>query len=743
MRRFLLCLIAALLGVPATAVAGLNAWTVGAQQGGVPHAVTLAGDLGLLATDTADFRSTDAGQTWSRFDGLQHRFVNAFAVDPAPAGPVYAATRDGVWRSFDHGDSWSETAGSGDARGGWYTAAAIDRGRPGTAFFVRSMSGGGSAGVYRATMNGIGLWTDVSDGLGQYRDLDGVVVDPFTHIAWGWRYSRAGVFTLADGATTWVDVSAGLTGDPISVTIDPLSGRVLAGTTQGVYSTSGAAATPTWTAITGGLGSTTLYTLALSTDSGGVSYVTTIDNDPARRVWRLGAGATSWTALAGWQPIAASPAIVADSTIAGHALAVPSYSQLWPFADAPPAWRTTDGGLSWTVPVGINGASVNGVAASPTVPGLVLAATTDNGVLRSVDGGRTWVSSSSGLPGARMLGIQFDPFSPSVVLADAATALYRSTDAGRTWALYGTGAPAYATTISFDPHVRGLVYALASTLVSRSLDGGQTWAGVSLFGIPGGGLSFSPAALAPDLAAPGGLLVAGRGGLFRLPPGEMTFSSVSSDVDGMWVRQLAIDPLNTATMLVGIWNGGIYRTVDSGAHWARASAGIPDPFVSNLAFDPTNATIAYATNAEGVYRSTDGGSSWKPLVGGLDLPVVGRLAFDADGHTVYAATSSIGVVQRSQASAPAPFVPRLAGKARVGSQLAVGAGSTAFPAPAVSAIWQRCDPRGKTCKAIAGAKGLTYRLRAADRGKRIRAIATLTNPLGKATGTSKPSSIVR
>ncbi len=719
----------AALAAPSSALAGLNAWTVGSQSGGTPTRAVLSGNVGMVIVDRALFRTADGGATWSRATGFGDHQAVAVAIDPAAGQPWYAATGSGMFRSFDGGASWSEIAGAGDGRGFRYGDVAIDRGRAGVAFFVR-----GGGGVWRSENGGAGFWTDVSAGLGTHSNLDGIVVEPFTHVAWGWRYG-GGVFTLADGQTTWTAVNGSLPSlDVIGVTIDPVSGRVLAGTTAGPATLTGGSTT--WSPVSDGLTST--YALSISTDGAGVTFMATID----RKVWRLPSGGPSWERTSGWSPPGVTPRIVADATLGGHALALAANAFLWPVNGAGPVWRTTDSGLSWAVASGIAAPSIVAVAASPTVRGLVLATTTSDGVLRSTDGGASWTAVGAGvIPDGRLFGIAFDPASASTAfVGTSASGIFRSTDGGVTWSAYGAGGPGYATRILVDPLAPRTIWAGAGGggLV-HSTDGGLTWTPVGFAGI--NQQYFMPNAIAVDPSHPGGLYVAGNGGVFHLDPGASLWTAVGVGLGTLSVTDIAIDPKAPARMLVTAWNGGIYRSIDAGAHWAPAVPGLAEPFVGSIAFDAVG--NAYAAAPTDVWRSADGGVTWGPIGGGLIVDGASGLAFDADGHTVYAATSSLGVVARSQGVAPGGGTPAVSGKAKVGSTLAVVVASGAFPAPTVTVVWQRCDAKGSRCKAIAGARGTSYKVAKADRGKRLRVTVTTTNQLGSTTRTSSLGAVVR
>ncbi len=733
--QYVVLLMAGMLAAPAVAAAGLNSWATGAQEGGTPTSAVLAGSTAYAGFVSGGYggslyRSSDSGATWSRVPAIGYREIQGLAIDPAPGGPVYAATRTGVYRSFDGGATWAEIAGTGSGTGGFFTAVAVDRGRPGTAFFARfSISGGG---VFRTDADGAAFWDDVGGGLGTYNGLDGIVVDPFTHTAWGWQYG-GGVFFLPDGDTTWQPLNNALPSlSVVGLGIDTNSSRVIAATTSGPawIATSGGTA---WQAITAGLSSN--YQLSLTVDGAGVAFTTLIDGS----ISRLGSGATTWTTVTGGLPAAYAPRIVADATVGGHALAL-SGQLLNPNAGQGPLWRTTDSGLNWTRGGGINAVAVANVAPSPTVAGLVLVATQADAVQRSADGGKTWSASGTGLPTGQVFSVAFDSGTPTTAYAGTnGRGTFRSTDSGHTWTALPIGAPSAAQVLQADPSVPGTIYAASSGSVNRSSNHGDSWDVLPTTGLPFG---FYIQAIVPDPAAPGAIYVAGYSGVYHLDNAAASWTARSDGLGAMGVAGISLDAGSTSTLLAATTGGGVFRSTNSGTTWSVATNGIGESFVNDVAFDPLVAGLAYASTSAGVYRTTDGGTTWAPLTGGLALPETQELRFDADDHTLYGATKTVGVVARTRGVAPTVGTPKLKGRAKVGTRLTVTFKVTGFPSPTTAVHWVRCDAAGKHCGAIRGASRTTYQLAAADRGRRLRAIVTVSNALAKVVANSALTGVV-
>lgn len=76
------------------------------------------------------------------------------------------------------------------------------------------------------------------------------------------------------------------------------------------------------------------------------------------------------------------------------------------------------------------------------------------------------------------------------------------------------------------------------------------------------------------------------------------------------------DPNKIFAVFGGFNSAHLFRSNDQGATWAASDAGLPDVPANCLVIDPENPDILYLGNDLGVWISTDGGSNWTSYSGG-------------------------------------------------------------------------------------------------------------------------------
>jgi photosystem II stability/assembly factor-like uncharacterized protein len=123
---------------------------------------------------------------------------------------------------------------------------------------------------------------------------------------------------------------------------------------------------------------------------------------------------------------------------------------------------SSDGCATWQhVDRGPNDVSVKAIAQDPRDAQLVIVGTNQY-IYRSTNGGRTWVRRGGGLPSGDFTSVVFSPTNPDEVLASEYSkgGVYRSTDKGYIWERVDAELPSNRVwTLTFDPFERDRAYA--------------------------------------------------------------------------------------------------------------------------------------------------------------------------------------------------------------------------------------------------------------------------------------------
>jgi photosystem II stability/assembly factor-like uncharacterized protein len=377
-------------------------------------------------------------------------------------------------------------------------------------------------------------------------------------------------------------------------------------------------------------------------------------------------------------------------------------------------FKTTDGGASWrAVNSGLFGEEtaaerehrslegyVGELAIDPRDPDVVYAATWENGLFKSTDGGRSW--RSLGLKGA--LTVALDATSPEIVYAGAGGppggvwkhGVFKSTDGGASWRPIGLQRPighqgSGVTALAVDPEQPTNVFAgTYRTGIFKSTDGGASWRPAGLAGKSVGG--HDPLLLDPQdpqtvyaewwendvngvsKSSDGGrtwqaLTIGREAELLALHPRNSTRLYADSDIgiltssDGgrSWratgwgpsngsVSTLAVAPGQAGTAYAGVDHGGVFKRGSDGS-WRAANTGLRNLGVHTLAVDPRAPANVYAGTDAGVFKSTDGGQSWQRVraARGRERSISALAVDPRHPHVVYAIAAEHGVFKSTDA----------------------------------------------------------------------------------------------
>lgn len=548
-------------------------------------------------------------------------------------GVLWAGSADyGLWRSKDDGITWAHT-GSGLGYSGMFNSLVW----PG--YNMGMFSGDGNYGIYHSTDSGANFnsWGAPGtgraaklfvDGSGYLLSFDGAHLDSYTvrvengSPVWGWQAILSNVTAMANvwqapdrtlyiregsmgsslgafyhsvdnglhctkifnedmyvvtfdhsGNTVYAENNFGIRrstnsganwiGPVANPAVDPHSlfasdeGRLIMGTLEGVYISSNQGVTWSRSALDSAL----IETFFL--DSKGTLFA----GGPSGLYRSLDTGLT-------WSPAMSSfPAVPINAMCAfgpGNILVGTAAGKLY---------RTYDGGVTWNR---LTDLAVPALYALSSDPSPTILAGVGNGIIRSTDGGTSWLGATGGDVATHAFKWTDDVH----VFAATDKGIYASSDTGKSWIHTGLDSLPVSA-INSGP--RGRVAACGLRGAYFSTDGGSTWsaAGPGLPGNHGG-----TAAIALD--GSGVMYCGGDSGLYR-----------SIDGAGWTKTTLGNHAVRVLTAAQGnIFAGtdtGVFRSVDYGDTWSLLTFGATKIIATGFTFDPEG--FLYVSTTNGVYRS--------------------------------------------------------------------------------------------------------------------------------------------
>ena len=292
-------------------------------------------------------------------------------------------------------------------------------------------------------------------------------------------------------------------------------------------------------------------------------------------------------------------------------------------------WITVNGGAEWNA-LWFRQASmaIGAIAVAASNPAVVYAATGEDtpgwgpsyggaGVFRTSNGGAAWAACASG-PGPRSNKVLVHPANPDVVYVASDTGLWKSVDGGASWA---NRRPGRITDALLDPTAPDTLYVGAhNDGVYKSSDGGLTW--VAKQGVTGGFFTALPWGAAAEWIK----LSMGRGGTVGTRfiaakmgqnSGRIFLSTTGGDNWVMvpdvvqpatyneWTNMISVHPRFSNRILAGAV--GLSRTLSS-----YTFDPVPGTHSDHhqVVYDPVDPNICWVATDGGVYRSLDSGATW-------------------------------------------------------------------------------------------------------------------------------------
>jgi hypothetical protein len=313
-------------------------------------------------------------------------------------------------------------------------------------------------------------------------------------------------------------------------------------------------------------------------------------------------------------------------------------------------WKTTDGGQTWTpIADSLPTLSIGAIAIDPTNPSRVYVVTIDQGLFRSDDAGATWVLLHGDLrirtntnDGDRVA-LVINPGSPNVMYLTSEDGVLRSSDGGLSWPVSLSAGK--STWLVMDPRNPNVLYAaILGKGIYKTITGGvpadggwtqQTQAPLPhdtirtdvsiLLAIshPASALSETVYALVPK--NPTSTTVAFD--VFRTTDGSSWsahYTCTQATSNECFFMVMGADPIDSQIVYLG--GPLLWVSKDGGDTFTRVPATLNDRQPASphgdyweLAIDPSNAAVVYAGSDGGLYRSSNRGAegTWTFIAEGI------------------------------------------------------------------------------------------------------------------------------
>jgi photosystem II stability/assembly factor-like uncharacterized protein len=257
------------------------------------------------------------------------------------------------------------------------------------------------------------------------------------------------------------------------------------------------------------------------------------------------------------------------------------------------------------------------------------------GVFRSTDAGRTWQKLPGLVDGESVRALAQGRTDPRVLVAGSLSGVFRSRNAGKTWdriSPAGHEEIRNIHSVAIDPRNPDVIYAGTFHLPWKTEDGGATWKSIKTGMIDDSDV-FS---IVIDWNNPGTVYASACSGIYKSDSAGKVWRKIQGiPHTARRTRVLKQDPHNARVIYAGTTEG-LWKTETAGDSWRRLTS--PRLIINDIAIDPRNPrSVLLGTDRAGVLVSSDGGENFVASNTGFVHRKVSRVAYDADTGRLFAA----------------------------------------------------------------------------------------------------------
>ncbi|MFI5305032.1 MAG: WD40/YVTN/BNR-like repeat-containing protein [Nitrospiria bacterium] len=278
--------------------------------------------------------------------------------------------------------------------------------------------------------------------------------------------------------------------------------------------------------------------------------------------------------------------------------------------------KSVDGGKTWfPARIGLKNTSIYPLAMDPSDSRNLYLGTFGGGIYKSEDGGEKWTEVNDGIDNTNIHALAIDPANPMRIIAGTSTGeIFQSDNGGAHWMPFSLGLPnlngEVIVTLRFDENRHSRLYLAEGPLYVSDEKGPWKLVGEKLVGETLTDFEIDPA---------GRLFYAGtlKHGLLSSRDEGKSWVSAASLFDKTWIQKIVLSPANPEHLYVSVLGKGLFKSIDRAKNWIKLTGGLPqNDDVMSLKIDPKEPNRLYAgTHNLGIYMSSDGGTTWSaPIV---------------------------------------------------------------------------------------------------------------------------------
>lgn len=411
------------------------------------------------------FKSTNGGVTWSVvYSGSTGAHIRRIAVSPANADIVLTSdTNIGLLKTTDGGGTWEKV--SNICAGG----IAFDPIASNIVYISVDLEG------IEKSVDGGSTWAYFTDGFTYGGGGGTIAIGPSDNsiIMVG---TEAGIFRSEDGGRLWSEANSGINrANILTVAVNPSNPNFLYAGCDGAFYISPDRGN-TWQVSLNGMGGHEIIGITVDPVSANVIYC----GEKQSPIYKSTDNGGEWKVIStGIQEQGGEARSIVINPVNTNIVYVGMALDANGRHNPRGVLKSNNGGASWVESnSGLTNFNVYALIMNPLDTNILYAGTGGDGVFKTVNGAAAWHESNTGLTNLDVRALAIDPINVNVIYAGTyGGGIFKSTDSGANWTAVNSGLMYnYINSLAIDNINSNNVYAGSfERRIYRSINGGHTW----------------------------------------------------------------------------------------------------------------------------------------------------------------------------------------------------------------------------------------------------------------------------